>query len=234
LDQLEDTGDKAKEDEEGDEGKMTAVTKQTMESLKAGERLMAALDLGIKEIDAWDEYNSKMSLWETNKLTSGPQPLKPSQNAILMALRKTPEEYILETLLKIKSSQLEDALLVMSFSYTLRFLKFINRLLSNDVKLIQHLQILLRVLTFIIKNNYRELTTQRDPALKLQLQQVQSKLKQAVKGNINDLGFNLKGLRIVSNEWNNVHNLSYMDDDDYEVANKERLRARKRVFETTL
>lgn len=234
LDQLEDSGDKPKDEDEGDEGKMTAVTKQTMESLKAGEKLMAALDLGIKEIDAWEEYNTKMSLWEANKATSGPQPMKPNQNAILMALRKTPEEYILDTLLKIKSSQLEDALLVMSFSYTLRFLKFINKLLSNDVKLIQHLQILVRVLTFIIKNNYRELTTQRDPVLKLQLQQVQKKLKQAVKGNINDLGFNLKGLRIVSNEWNNVHNLSYMDDDDYEVANKERLRARKRVFETTL
>ncbi|CAI8504532.1 unnamed protein product [Hanseniaspora opuntiae] len=205
LDQLEDSGDKPKDEDEGDEGKMTAVTKQTMESLKAGEKLMAALDLGIKEIDAWEEYNTKMSLWEANKATSGPQPMKPNQNAILMALRKTPEEYILDTLLKIKSSQLEDALLVMSFSYTLRFLKFINKLLSNDVKLIQHLQILYK-----------------------------RKLKQAVKGNINDLGFNLKGLRIVSNEWNNVHNLSYMDDDDYEVANKERLRARKRVFETTL
>ncbi|OBA28468.1 U3 snoRNA-associated protein 12 [Hanseniaspora valbyensis NRRL Y-1626] len=236
LEQLEKPKDEMNgegEDAENADG-VTAVTQQTMESLKAGERLMAALDLGVKEIEQWDNYHEQMAKWEQNKATSGPQPMKPSQNAILMAIQKTPEEYILETLLKIRSSQLEDALLAMSFSYTLRFLKFINRLLSNDIKLIQHLQILIRVLTFIIRNNYRELTSQRDPTLKLELQQVQSKLRQAIKGNINDLGFNLKGLRIVSNEWNNVHSLSYMDDDEYDTANKERLRARKRVFETTI
>ncbi|XBW36294.1 hypothetical protein QEN19_001883 [Hanseniaspora menglaensis] len=231
LEQLEKPREEGNEE---DEDGVTAVTKQTMESLKAGERLMSALDLGITEIENWDNYNEQMAKWNINKATSGPQPMKPSQNPILMAIRKTPEEYILETLLKIKSSQLEDALLAMSFSYTLRFLKFINRLLSNDIKLIQHLQILIRVLTFIIRNNYRELTSQRDPTLKLELQQVQLKLRQAIKGNINDLGFNLKGLRIASNEWNNMHNLSYLDEDEYETANKERLRARKRVFETTI
>lgn len=230
LEQLEKPKDEMDEEAEG----VTAVTTQTLESLKSGERLMAALDLGISEIEQWDEYNQKMDKWSKTKGTSGPQPMKPSQNAILLAIRKTPEEYILDALLKIKSSQLDDALLAMSFSYTVRFLKFINRLLSNEVKLIQHLQILVRVLTFIIRSNYRELVSQKDPSLKLQLQEVQLKLRQAIKGNINDLGFNLKGLRIVSNEWKNVHNLSYMDDDDFETANKERLSARKRVFETTI
>ena len=75
------------------EDEASGVHKQTLESLKAGEKLMEALDLGIAEIEGMEMYNKDMKLWQRKKL--GEAPMKPQGNSVLIAVKKTPEQYVL-------------------------------------------------------------------------------------------------------------------------------------------
>lgn len=219
------------EDEEADQQQVSEVHKQTLESLKAGERLMESLDMGIKELELREDYNKKHGEWAQAGKTGG-EPMKPATNAILLALQKTPEDYILDTLLKIKASQLEDALLILPFSYVLKFLKFIDYLIKDKQKLMQYLSVIVKNLVFVIKSNYKELVSQKNVDLKLQIQRVKDKLRKALASNVDDLGYNLQGLKIIKSEWDLKHNLEFVDE--YEQSVQERKTSKKRVFEKSI
>lgn len=216
----------------GEDGEITDqatdVHKQTIESLKAGERVIEALDLGIAVIEENETYEKNLKDWQKKK--SGEPPSKPQENAILVALKKAPEQYIMETLVKIRPSQLEDALLVLPFSYVLSFLKFIDVVIKDKKMLNNHLTLICKLLFFIIKSNYRELVAQKNEELKLQINRVKQELRAALKGNADDLGFNVQGLKFIRQQWNLRHNLEFVDD--YDQRKQEEKTAKKRIFET--
>lgn len=205
------------------------VHKQSMESLKASERLMEALDLGMNEIELMEKYNIDMKLWEKKKLAE--KPIKPNGNAILLAIRKTPEEYIMDTLTKIKPSQLEDALLVFPFSYVLKFLKFIDIVIQNQKLSNNHLPLICKNLFFIIKSNHKELVSQKNESLKLQINRVKSQLRKSLQANEDDLGFNLQGLKFMKQQWNLKHNFEFNDSVVGDSGANDKF-LKKRVFET--
>lgn len=215
-------GDEADQDEAAD------VRKQTIESLKAGERLMEALDLGIPEIENREHYEKELKAW--NKHKGDAKPVKPPGNAILTAISKTPEEYILETLARIKPSQLEDALLVLPFSYVLKFFRFIDAALLDNRILQHNLPLICKNLFFIVKSNHRELVSQKNEELKLRIAKVKDLLRGALKSNEDDLGFNIEGLKFIRRQWDLRHKLEFVDD--YSQREQEDKTAKKRVFET--
>ncbi|CCF59635.1 hypothetical protein KAFR_0H02260 [Kazachstania africana CBS 2517] len=233
LNSLEEgTGDSAfKSDTKGseDEDEATDVHKQTAESLKAGERLMEALDLGIEEIEKNETYLKDLELWKKKKI-GGDAPIKPQGNAILTAINKTPEQYILETLIKIKPSQLEDAILVFPFSYVLKFLKFIDIVLNDPKVLNNHLTLICKNLFFVIKSNHKELISQKNEDLKLQVDRVKDRLRGALRKNEDDLGYNIQGLKFIKQQWNLTHNFEFNDELDQNV--QESKSGKKRVFGT--
>lgn len=214
--------------DESEEGEATDVHKQTMESLKAGERLMESLDLGIPEIEQNEKYEKDMKLWKKKK--ADVKPVKPPGNAILIAINKSPEEYIMETLTRIKPSQLEDALLVLPFSYVLRFLKFFDVVIQDKRVLYNHLPLICKNLYFIIKASHKELISQKNEELKLRITRVKDELRNALKSNEDDLGFNIEGLKFIRQQWNLKHNFEFVDE--YDQKKQEEKMAKKRVFET--
>lgn len=213
---------------EGQEDEVTGVHKQTLESLKASERLMEALDLGTAVIEKEEEYEKAMKQWQKKKL--GEPPMKPQENAILVAVNKRPEEYIMDTLVRIKPSQLEDALLVFPFSYILKFLKFIDIALKDFKLSNNHLPLVCRNLFFVVKSNHRELITQKNEDLKLQINRVKDQLRKKLMMNVDDLGFNIQGLEFIKQQWNLRHNFEFVDE--YEQRAQEEKNAKKRIFET--
>lgn len=216
-------------DKENEHGESTSVRNQTIETLKSGEKLMEALDLGITEIELNGKYERDMKLWERKK-SSGDQPIKPPGNAILIAIKKRPDEYIMDTLVKIKPSQLEDALLVLPFSYVLKFLKFIDIAMKDKQMLNNYLALICKNLFFIVKSNHKELVAQKNEALKQQINDVKNSLRNALKSNEDDLGFNIQGLKFIKQQWNLKHNYEFVDD--YDQKDTEKKSAKKRVFGT--
>lgn len=207
---------------------VTDVHKQTVESLKSSERLMEALDLGIGEIEKAAEYQKEMKKWKKKK--SGEPPIAPQGNAILLAMNKKPAEYIMDTLARIKPSQIEDALLVFPFSYTLKFLQFIDIALADPKLSANYLPLICKNLFFVIKTNQRELVSQKNETLKLQITRVKNQLRSKLQQNEDDLGFNVQGLKFIKQQWNLKHNFEFVDE--YDQMKQDEKNNKKRVFET--
>lgn len=217
------------DDEEGkDTDESTGVHQQTMETLKAGEKLLEALELGYQDIEDEDEYQQKYKRWLKTK--SGEQPVKPVRESMLQALGKSGSEYILETLVKVKPSQLEDALLVLPFSIVLKFFKVIEKWTNTTKVLKDRISLICRVLFFMIRSNLHELNSLRNEKIKNQVINVKQKLRNELKDQTTELGFNTQGLKFLRNQWNLTHNTEFIDE--YEQREHVQKTAKKRVYQT--
>ncbi|KAG6885207.1 hypothetical protein C0993_004889 [Termitomyces sp. T159_Od127] len=105
------------------QAEVTTVTKQTAETLMAGERIMEAIDLADKERATFQSYNDDMSrLPDDSPMRLQPPP----KNQLLVQLDKTPDEYVLWVIEKVRSSALHDALLVLPFGKVVSLMEYLN------------------------------------------------------------------------------------------------------------
>lgn len=101
----------------------TSVSKQTAETLTAGEKVIEALELADAEratLAAYEEAKSKLSPADAAKLPP------PQRNALLAALDMEPEDYVLVTIEKISNTALLDALLVLPFAQVLSMMAYLD------------------------------------------------------------------------------------------------------------
>lgn len=233
LDSLEAEDPVRAQDDDDDEGtdEVTKVSKQTMESLKAGEKLMEAIDIGIEDIEATEQYELQLQQFKSKK-PGVSMPVKPTANAILLAYSVTGQEYVLNTMLKIRAAQLEDALLVLPFSYTVKLLRFISIWTSKQhIKgNIVHVALICKVLFFVVKVNAKELVSQKDDQLRHYLIQVKSQLREELAGASKQLGYNTQGLRFKKTQWKLTHETEFIDEA--EQREHEEKKAVKRTFAT--
>lgn len=201
-----------------------------MEKLKAGEKLMEALELSSKQMDEFEKYEDEMQKFKHGQ--SGIlQPTKPETNALLQALNKSPEDYVLEALVKIKAAQLDDALLVLPFSYSLKLLKFIKiwtdpkqQKKNND-----HIARICRTLFFITESNHMELISQKDPKIKMEILDLKDQLREILQDTKDKVGLNLAGLKFIQEQWNQNHSHVFDETKPQEAEESHR---RKRVYTT--
>lgn len=93
--------------------------KQTMETLKAGERLIEAMDIGDEEKNGWLAYE--------NAKSRGLPGQPPQRHAILMAMGDIePDRYVLDVLKKIKANDIEEALMILPFSKVMSLFSYIE------------------------------------------------------------------------------------------------------------
>ena len=100
---------------------VTAVTKQTTETLMAGERIMEALDLAEGELQTFREYEEAKAKGGLSE-----QIAPPPRNPVLAAYDVSPERYVLMVVERISGTALYDALLVLPFGKVLVFMNFLN------------------------------------------------------------------------------------------------------------
>lgn len=239
LDSLEnDATSAAREDgnEDGSEndaegGDATKVTKQTMETLKAGEKLMEALDIGVEDLEATLAYEALLRDFHAKK-AGAMMPAKPTPNAILQAYGITGQQHVLAVLLKIRAAQLEDALLVLPFSYTVKLMRFVE-IWTNAENLsgnLVNLAVICKVLFFVIRVNAKELISQRDEALRNHLIQVKTQLRTELAHAAKQLGYNTQGLKFQKAQWKISHETEFIDEA--EQREHEDKKAIKRTFAT--
>lgn len=107
----------------GASAEVAAVTKQTTESLMAGERIMEALDLADNERAALQDFEDQKARVGTLE-AAGLQP--PPRNPILAALDLDPDGYVLRVVEKIPRTALYDALLVLPFGKVLSLMRYLD------------------------------------------------------------------------------------------------------------
>lgn len=105
------------------ETEVDVVTKQTTETLMAGERIMEALDLADKERAIFQEHKEAIArLSENDALRMQPPP----RNPVLAAYDLDPEIYVFKVVEKVPSTALQDALLVLPFGKVVSLMVYLD------------------------------------------------------------------------------------------------------------
>ena len=99
----------------------TTVSKQTTETLMAGEKIMEALELADNEIETFREYEEAKSKGGLSE-----QIAPPPRNPVLAAYDVEPEEYVLRVIERIPGTALYDALLVLPFGKVVSLMRYLN------------------------------------------------------------------------------------------------------------
>nr|CAB3226290.1 WD repeat-containing protein 3 [Phallusia mammillata] len=124
------------------------ASKTTIESVKGAERIMEAIELHRDELVKEMEHKSVQKKGEE-------VPYQP-QHPILKAYGNIPSDrYVLQTLRKIKSSELEESLLVMPFSYVPDLLTLLNTFVTRG----REVELVCRVMFFLLRVHHGRITS---------------------------------------------------------------------------
>lgn len=198
-----------------DENEVGAATKQTTETLMAGERIQEALEMGMADLNLMKEY-------EEAKLTN-PNAPPPQRNPIFLALGNiTAEAHVMSVLVRIKASALHDALLVLPFATVPILFTFLNIFALRSM----NIPLTCRILFFMIKTHHKQIVASR--TMKAMMDGIRTNLRVALKRQKDEMGVNIAALKVVGMQLRDKSVKEYVDET-WEDENTERS-AKKRAF----
>ena len=127
-DNLDENAEGADPTANGGAGSVEAVSKQTTETLMAGERIIEALEVADEErrgVQEWEEDKAKLRA--EGKADAAEALQRPPMHKELAARGDLePQEYVLQVLKKVPAAQMEDALLVLPFGLVRSLLGYVD------------------------------------------------------------------------------------------------------------
>ncbi|KAK2025256.1 WD domain-containing protein [Colletotrichum zoysiae] len=188
------------QDTEDQDGEVGAASKQTVETLMAGERIAEALEIGIADLNLLKE-------WEDAK-KSNPHAPAPQRNPIFLALGNiTAEAYVMSVLSKIRASALHDALLVLPFSTVPMLFTFLNLFAQRSM----NIPLTCRILFFMLKTHHRQIVASR--TMRGMLDGIRANLRAALKRQKDEMGFNIAALKVVGMQIQEKSVKDYVDEN---------------------
>ncbi|KAF7723974.1 hypothetical protein EC973_001490 [Apophysomyces ossiformis] len=182
----------------GDNMEVDTAGRQTMETLKAGERIIEAIDIGDEEKLGWEAYESA----KARGLPAQP----PQRNPILLAMGDlTPERYVLNTLEKIKANDLEEALLVLPFSKVTSLLSYIESWAKKNWNIV----LISRVLFILIKAHHNQIAANR--VMRPMLDSIRFHLRSQLQRQKDIMGYNRAALTYLQRDWKTRNTAEFMD-----------------------
>lgn len=165
---------------------VTTVTKQTTETLAAGERIMEALDLANSELEAlreFEEQRGRENISEAFNL----QP--PPRNPILAALDLKPEAYVLRVVEKVPSTALHDALLVLPFTKVISLMHY----LDTWARMGWNVTLVARIVFFLLRVHHHQIVANK--IMRTSLIPMRNHLRGALRQEKDIVGYNLAALQ---------------------------------------
>nr|XP_021404578.1 WD repeat-containing protein 3 isoform X2 [Lonchura striata domestica] len=203
------------------QGETGLAGKKTIETIKAAERIMEAIELYREETAKLKEHNAicKAAGKEV------PFPVNP----ILRAYGNiTPSAYVLEVFKKVKSSELEESLLVLPFSYVPDLLRLFNEYIQQG----SDVELLCRALLFLLKIHFGQITGNQ------MLVTVIENLKKTTISRVSEardvLGFNMAGLQFLKREIEAKEEVTFFADATERFEEKKRKRKKKEKMVLTV
>ncbi|XP_041067791.1 WD repeat-containing protein 3 isoform X2 [Carcharodon carcharias] len=193
------------------EGEAGLAGKKTIETVKAAERIMEAIELYREETKKLEEYSS------TCKLAG--KKLPPPTNPILAAYGNiSPSRYVLDVIRKVKSSEMEESLLVLPFSYIPDLLTLFNEYIQLSLEV----ELICRCLFFLLRIHFGQITSNQ------MLLTVIDSLRKNTIGKINEIkdviGFNMAGLQFLQREIEAKEDVTFFADATERFKEKKRKR----------
>ncbi|KAM6473209.1 WD repeat-containing protein 3 isoform 1-T2 [Liasis olivaceus] len=196
------------------QGEAGLAGKKTIETIKAAERIMEAIELYREETTKLEEH--KAICRAAGKEV--PVPVNP----ILQAYGNiSPSAYVLDILKKVKSSELEESLLVLPFSYVPDLLMLFSQYLQLGLEV----ELLCRALLFLLRIHFGQITSNQ------LLVQVMENLKKTTISRVSQvrdvLGFNMAGLQFLKREVEARDEVTFFADATDRFEEKKRKRKKK-------
>ena len=184
------------------------ATKASLESIKSGERLMDFIDIAFAEKAKWDEYYESLEMYEMELKKSADdtkqvsvlkkfgledaehiirKPVPPPGNPLVLG--KTWDKFMSTMFITIKSTDLEEALLVMPFDYVVKFLTFLSICIEEGF----HIEIATRALLFLLRVHQKQIIANQ--SLTEMLQKARKNLSFRLMLQKDEYGFNLAALK---------------------------------------
>lgn len=206
---------------EGDEGGPEATTagKQTGQTLMAGEKISEALELGLVDLKMMQEYDRAKTKTGSSKIAV------PQRDPVFLANNNVSASvYVLNTIQRIPSASLQDALLILSFSQLPALFTFLALWAAEG----RNIPLTCRILFFMLKTHQKQIVSSR--GMKLMLEGVRDQLRHTVQRQKHDLGFNLAGLRILGRRIADLDQSDYVDEATWVQEESTSSRGKKRGF----
>ncbi|KAK4142615.1 uncharacterized protein C8A04DRAFT_38147 [Dichotomopilus funicola] len=179
---------------------VAAASKQTVETLMAGERIAEALDLATADLNTIRE-------WEAAKQITG-STAPPQRNPIFIALGNiSAETYVLNTLQKIKPASLHDALLVLPFASVPPLFTFLHLFAQREM----NIPLTCRILFFMLRTHHRQIVASR--TMRAALERLRASLRAALRRQKDEMGYNLAALRVVGMQLRDRSVKEYVDEN---------------------
>lgn len=196
------------------QGEAGLAGKKTIETVKAAERIMEAIELYREETAKLEEHKAICRVAGKEV----PLPVHP----ILRAYGNiSPSAYVLDVLKKVRSSELEESLLVLPFSYVPDLLKLFNQYLQQG----SDVELLCRALLFLLRIHFGQITSNQ------LLVKVMEDLKKTTISQVSQvrdvLGFNMAGLQFLKREIETKGDVTFFADATDRFEEKKRKRKKK-------
>ncbi|KAK4187957.1 hypothetical protein QBC35DRAFT_497355 [Podospora australis] len=202
-------------DAQDENAEVAAASKQTVETLMAGERIAEALELGMADLNTIKE-------WEDAK-TRNPSLAPPQRNPIFAALNVSAETYVMNTLQKIKASALHDALLVLPFATVPMLFTFLNIFALRSM----NIPLTCRILFFMLKTHHKQIVSSR--TMRAMLDGIKVNLRQALRKQKDEMGYNIAALKVVGMQIQEKSVKEYVDEK-WEEDEEGKREVKKRAF----
>lgn len=187
-------------EDQDQQAETAAASKQTVETLMAGERISEALEMGMQDLNLLKE-------WEEEKKTNPAAPA-PQRSVVYMALGNiSAEAHVMSVLQKIKASALHDALLVLPFSSVPPLFTFINLFALRSM----NIPLTCRILFFMLRTHHRQIVASR--TMRVMLDGIRANLRAALQRNRDEMGFNAAALRIMGMQVKENSVKEYVDEN---------------------
>ena len=171
-------------EQENENGDMAVASKQTVDTLTHGEKVVEALELGMADLETMGAYERESQ--KSSKMAP------PQRNPVFLALGNiSAEKHVLSVLQKIPTPALNDALLVLPFSTLPSVFTFLAIFMRKRM----HPELTWRIAYFLLQVHMKHIIASRQ--LKPLLEEVLEGYERWQEDERRILGFNLAGLTML-------------------------------------
>ena len=212
---------------------VVSASKQTLETLTAGEKITEALTLGLEDLELMTAHNTQLLSNPSRSLAPPPRnPIFLAHNSI------TAPSYVLQTFRRIPSASLQDALLVLSFTHLPALFTFLALWIdpsptpatpSTDSNPHANVVLVSRILFFVLRVHHNQMTSSR--LMRPLLETLGAHLRATLAQMKTEYGYNLAGLRVVGRRIREAESAGgFVDDDRTEDKAGVKGKGKKRGF----
>lgn len=203
------------------------ATKQTMDTIKSGERLIDALELIVTEEQNWKTYEEDIrKAKQMGQKNPESAITKPPSNELMLG--KNPSDFLMHTIKGIRSSDLDEALLLLPLSLVLKLLIFLDTWIKQDLQV----ELCARCVFFLLRTYQSQISSNK--SIQSTIHSIRDNIRAKLTRHKDMIGFNQVALNHIKKAMELESNVKFFEarEDAFKKnGNKRQKVVRKNYWE---